>query len=96
MEKVKLRLYQLTLILSLISLALALLSSGKQREFFYIATYASIIGLACEYKKIIVRPFSIALPILLIGLLNLGWYLVYEYHSEGLNVYSDYLGASKN
>ena len=43
MEKVKLRLYQLTLILSLISLALALLSSGKQREFFYIAIYASII-----------------------------------------------------
>ena len=40
MEKVKLRLYQLTLILSLISLALALLSSGKQREFFYIAVYA--------------------------------------------------------
>ncbi len=81
--------------MSLISLALALLSSGKQREFFYIAIYASIIGLACEYKKITVRPFSIALPILLIGLLNLGWYLVYEYHSEGLNVYSDYLGASK-
>ena len=51
MEKIKLRLYQLTLIMSLISLALALLSSGKQREFFYIAIYASIIGLACEYKK---------------------------------------------
>ncbi len=57
MEKVKLRLYQLTLILSLISLALALLSSGKQREFFYITIYASIIGLACEYKKITLRPF---------------------------------------
>ena len=95
MEKVKLRLYQLTLILSLISLALALLSSGKQREFFYIAIYASIIGLACEYKKITLRPFSIALPILLVGLLNFGWYMTYEYHSEGLNVYSDYLGASK-
>lgn len=95
MEKVKLRLYQLTLILSLISFALALLSSGKQREFFYIAVYASIIGLACEYKKITLRPFSIALPILLIGLLNLVWYMVYEYHSEGLNAYSDYLGASK-
>ncbi|MGX5027752.1 O-antigen ligase family protein [Enterobacter asburiae] len=95
MEKVKLRLYQLTLILSLISFALALLSSGKQREFFYIAVYASIIGLACEYKKITLRPFSIALPILLIGLLNLVWYMVYEYHREGLNAYSDYLGASK-
>jgi len=95
MEKVKLRLYQLTLILSLISLALALLSSGKQREFFYIAIYASIIGLACEYKKITLRPFSIAFPILLIGVTNLIWYMVYEYHSEGLNAYSDYLGASK-
>lgn len=95
MEKIKLRLYQLTLILSLISLMLTLLSSGKQREFFYIAIYASIIGLVFEYKKITLRPFSIALPILLIGLLNLGWYMVYEYHSEGLNTYSDYLGASK-
>lgn len=95
MEKVKLRLYQLTLILSLISLALALISSGKQREFFYIAIYASIIGLALEYKKITLRPFSIALPILLIGLLNFSWYMVYEYHSEGLNAYSDYLGSSK-
>ncbi len=95
MEKVKLRLYQLTLILSLISLALALLSSGKQREFFYIAIYTSIIGLACEYKKITVRPFSIALPVLLIGVTNLIWYMVYEYHSEGLNAYNDYLSASK-
>ncbi len=95
MEKIKLRLYQVTLILSLISLVLTLLSSGKQREFFYIAIYASIIGLVGEYKKITLRPFSIALPILLIGLLNLGWYMVYEYHSEGLNTYSDYLGASK-
>lgn len=95
MEKVKLRLYQLTLILSFISLVLALLSSGKQREFFYIAIYASIIGLAFEYKKITLRPFSIALPILLIGLLNFVWYIVYEYHGEGLNAYSDYLGASK-
>lgn len=95
MEKVKLRLYQLTLILSLISLALTLISSGKQREFFYIAIYASIIGLALEYKKITLLPFSIALPILLIGLLNFTWYMVYEYHSEGLNAYSDYLGSSK-
>lgn len=95
MEKVKLRIYQLTLVLSFISLALVLVNSGKQREFFYIAIYASIIGLICEYKKITWRPFSIALPILLIGLLNLAWYMVYEYHTEGLNAYSDYLGSSK-
>ncbi|WP_253380898.1 O-antigen ligase family protein [unidentified bacterial endosymbiont] len=95
MEKVKLRLYQLTLILSLVSLALVLVSSGKQREFFYIAIYASIVGLAFEYKKLTLRPFSIAYPVLLIGLLNLVWYLVYELHSEGLNAYSDYLGSSK-
>ena len=95
MEKIKPRLYQLTIALSLISLILALVSSGKQREFFYIAIYVSIIGLAFEYKKITLRPFTIALPILLIGLLNLGWYLLYEYHNEGLNLYSDYLDASK-
>ncbi|MEI9483209.1 O-antigen ligase family protein [Enterobacter cancerogenus] len=95
MEKIKLRLYQLTLMLSLISLALVLVSSGKQREFFYIAVYASIIGLAFEYKKITWRPFSIALPILLVGLLNLIWYFAYEYHNVGINVYSDYLGACK-
>lgn len=95
MEKIKPRLYQLTIALSLISLILALVSSGKQREFFYIAIYVSIIGLAFEYKKITLRPFTIALPILLIGLLNLGWYLLYEYHNEELNLYSDYLGASK-
>lgn len=51
MEKIKPRLYQLTIALSLISLMLALVSSGKQREFFYIAIYVSIIGLAFEYKK---------------------------------------------
>lgn len=95
MEKIKPRLYQLTIVLSLISLMLALVSSGKQREFFYIAIYASIIGLAFEYKKITLRPFTIALPVLLIGLLNLAWYLIFEYHNEGLNLYSDYLGASK-
>jgi O-antigen ligase len=94
MEKVKLRLYQLTLILSLISLALALISSGKQRVFLY-RDLCQHYRLSGEYKKITLRPFSIALPILLIGLLNLAWYMVYEYHSEGLNAYSDYLGASK-
>ena len=57
MEKVKLRLYQLTLTLSLVSLALVLVSSGKQREFFYIAIYASILGLAVEYKKITLEAF---------------------------------------
>ncbi|HDR2656266.1 TPA: O-antigen ligase family protein [Enterobacter ludwigii] len=95
MEKIKLRLYQLTLFLSFISLMLALVNSGKQREFFYIAIYIAILGLAFEYKKITLKPFSIALPILLIGLLNFAWYMVYEYHNEGLNMYSDYLGASK-
>lgn len=51
MEKIKLRLYQLTLFLSFISLMLALVNSGKQREFFYIAIYIAILGLAFEYKN---------------------------------------------
>lgn len=95
MEKIKHRLYQLTLLLTLGSIALVLASSGRQRELFYIAVYASIIGIIIEYKKITFRPFSIAYPILLIGLLNLGWYFSYEYHNQGINIYSDYLGASK-
>nr|WP_233163616.1 hypothetical protein [Enterobacter hormaechei] len=95
MEKIKLKTYQLTLALSLISLALVLVNSGKQREFFYIAIYASILGLVFEYKKISWHPFSIAYPIMLVGLLNLIWYVTYELHNEGLNAYSDYLGSSK-
>lgn len=95
MEKVRFRLYQLTLLLTLISLALVLVSSGKQREFFYIAVYGSIIGLLLEYKKVKLRPFSIAFPVLLIGLLNLAWYFAWEYHNEGINTFSDYFGASK-
>lgn len=61
---------------------------------FYIAVYASIIGLACEYKKITLRPFLCATHFV-DWLLNLIWYMAYEYHNEGLNAYSDYLGASK-
>lgn len=51
MEKIKPRLYQLTIALSLISLILALVSSGKQREFFYIAIYVSIIGPLSNIKN---------------------------------------------
>lgn len=57
MEKIKLKTYQLTLALSLISLALVLVNSGKQREFFYIAIYASILGLVFEYKKNLLASF---------------------------------------
>ena len=65
MEKIKLRTYQLTLALSLISLALVLVNSGKQREFFYIAIYASILGLAFEYKKKKSPGILLVSPILL-------------------------------
>lgn len=95
MEKVRLRLYQLTLLLTLVSLALVLISSGKQREFFYFAIYASLLGLFVERKSIATSPFSISLPILLIGVFNLCWYFTYEYSTEGVNVYNDYLTSSK-
>ncbi len=95
MEKVRLRLYQFTLFLAFASVALALVKSGTQRECFYIAVYASILGLLLENKRIALRPFTIALPILLIGALNLGWYFMYEYQTEGINRFSDYLGSSK-
>ena len=89
------RLYQLTLFLALVSLALNLVTSGRQREFFYVAIYFSMAGLFVERKNITLRPFSIALPILLLGILNLVWYFVYEYHSEGVNIYNEYLMSSK-
>jgi len=95
MEKVKLRLYQLTVFFTLVSLALSLITSGKQREFFYFAIYASIIGLFFERKNITFRPFSIALPILLAGMFNFAWYMLYEYPHEGMNIYNGYLLASK-
>lgn len=95
MEKVRKNIYHLTLLMTFISVAFVLVSSGKQREFFYIAIYLSIIGLIIEYKKLTSRPFSIAIPILLIGILNLGWYFMYEYQNEGINVFSDYIGSSK-
>lgn len=95
MEKVRLRLYQLTLVLVLASVALALVNSGMQRQCFYIAVYASIIGLLIESKRISLSPFSIALPILLLGVLNLVWYFIYEYQTEGINQYNAYLGTSK-
>ncbi|KNC94290.1 O-antigen ligase family protein [Trabulsiella odontotermitis] len=95
MEKVRLRLYQLVLTLTLASLMLTLANSGKQREFFYFSVYASIIGLFIEWKKINLSTFSIALPILLTGVINLCWYFAYEYHNEGINTYNEYLMASK-
>ena len=95
MEKIRFRLYQLTLIFVLISLAMALLNTGKQREFFYFGVYASIIGLSLEVKKIEWRQFSIAYPIILAGLLNLSWYFAYEYHQNGLNFFNNYLDTSK-
>lgn len=95
MEKVKLRIYQLSLFFTLVALALVLVNSGKQREFFYFGVYASIIGLLLENKNVAFRPFSIAYPVLLIGLLNLGWYFAYEYPDKGMNFYNEYLDSSK-
>ena len=52
MEKIKPRLYQLTIALSLISLILALVSSGKQREFFSILLFTSVLlALLSNIKK---------------------------------------------
>ncbi|MFZ4217618.1 O-antigen ligase family protein [Enterobacter ludwigii] len=95
MEKVRLKTYQLTLILTLLSLAFTLLTSGKQRELFYLAIYASILGLFIESKRINLSSFSIAVPVMLIGLIDIGWYFAYEYRNEGVNAYNEYLMAGK-
>lgn len=95
MEKIKLRLYQFTLFSAFTSLALTLVSSGRQREFFYFAIYASILGLFFEREKIHLKQYSIALPVLLLGMLNVIWYMAYEFQYAGLDFYNLYLMASK-
>ncbi|ELY3760321.1 O-antigen ligase family protein [Cronobacter universalis] len=95
MDKVKRRVYALTFLLTLGSLLLVLLNSGRQREFFYIATYLSIIGLLLDHRNINLRRFSIAYPLLLIGVAKVIWYLIFELHHEGINFYSDHLSAGK-
>ncbi|WP_034461456.1 O-antigen ligase family protein [Buttiauxella noackiae] len=95
MEKLKSRLYIMVFTLAMISICLALISSSKQREFYYISIYLAILGLIIEYKTVHFKKFNIAYPIILLGVVKLIWFLLLERHANGYNIYSDQLNGGK-
>lgn len=95
MEKLKSRLYITAFIFAVLSIAFALLSNGRQKDFFYISIYLSIAGLILERKNLTFNKFNIAYPIMLLGIVKLIWFLWLGHDGNGYNVYSDQLGAGK-
>jgi len=95
MEKIKSRLYIAIFIFAVLSIAFALLSNGRQKDFYYIAVYLSIAGMIVERKNISFKKFNTAYPIILIGIIKLIWFLWLGRDATGYNAYSDQLGAGK-
>ncbi|TNV19134.1 O-antigen ligase family protein [Buttiauxella sp. B2] len=95
MEKLKSHLYITAFIFAALSISFALLSNGRQRDFFYISIYLSIVGLILEHKVINFKKFNIAYPIILLGVIKLIWFLWLGHDENGYNIYSDQLGAGK-
>ncbi|AYN28196.1 O-antigen ligase family protein [Buttiauxella sp. 3AFRM03] len=95
MEKLRSRLYITVFVFAVLSLAFALLSNARQRDFYYIAVYLGVIGLVIERKNITFRKFNIAYPIILLGVVKLIWFLWLGRDATGYNTYSDQLGAGK-
>lgn len=95
MEKLKSRLYLAVFCFTVVSFSLALINTGRQRDFYYIAIYLSIIGLFIERKNINFKSFNIAYPIILFGLIKVVWYLWYQYGTEAFNSYNDHLVGGK-
>ncbi len=95
MEKIKSRLYLTVFIFTLLSVAFALVSNGRQKDFYYIAIYLGIIGLFVERKNIYFRKFNIAYPIILFGLIKLIWFFLLQHEPTGYNLYSDQFNGGK-
>jgi O-antigen ligase len=95
MEKLKSRIYVSVFIFAVLSVAFALLSNGRQKDFYYIAVYLSIIGIVIERKNLTFNKFNIAYPIMLIGVVKLMWFLWLGKDVNGYNTYSDQFGAGK-
>ncbi|MFZ3390907.1 O-antigen ligase family protein [Buttiauxella gaviniae] len=95
MEKLKSRIYVSIFIFAALSVAFALLSNGRQKDFYYIAVYLSIIGIIIERKNLTFNKFNIAYPIMLIGVVKLIWFLWFGKDVNGYNTYSDQFGAGK-
>ncbi|MFP2508093.1 O-antigen ligase family protein [Buttiauxella gaviniae] len=95
MEKLKSRIYVSVFIFAALSVAFALLSNGRQKDFYYIAVYLSIIGIIIERENLTFNKFNIAYPIMLIGIVKLIWFLWLGKDVNGYNTYSDQFGAGK-
>ncbi|OAT28414.1 O-antigen ligase [Buttiauxella brennerae ATCC 51605] len=95
MEKLKSRIYISVFIFAALSIAFALLSNGRQKDFYYIAVYLSIIGIIIERKNLNFSKFNIAYPIILVGVVKLIWFLWLGKDAHGYNTYSDQFGAGK-
>lgn len=95
MEKIKSRLYITAFTFAVLSITFTLISNGRQKDFYYIAVYLSLIGLLIERKNITLKKFNLAYPIILLGIVKLIWFLWLGRESGGYNAYSDQLGAGK-
>lgn len=95
MEKIKSRLYITAFVFAVLSVAFALLNNGRQKDFYYIAVYLSILALIIERKNISLKKFNIACPIILLGIIKLIWFLWLGHEETGYNTYSDQFGAGK-
>ena len=95
MEKIKSRLYFTVFFFAALSIAFALLSNGRQKDFYYIAVYGSILGLILERKNVEFKLFDIAYPVILLGAVKLIWFFLLEHEPGGYNFYSDQFNGGK-
>ncbi|WP_435928370.1 O-antigen ligase family protein [Dryocola sp. BD613] len=95
MEKLRSRLYITVFLFALLSISFALLSNGRQKDFYYIAVYLAILGMILERKRIFFREFNIAYPILLLGLVKIIWFFSFQHEPQGYNFYSDQFNGGK-
>lgn len=95
MEKLKPRLYLTIFILTLLSIAFTLLNSELQRNLYYISIYLGLLGLIFERKNLEFKKFSIAYPIIALGIVKLVWFFLLEHGPEGYDRFSDQLTGGK-
>lgn len=95
MEKLNKSLLFMIYFLSVASVSVALISSGYQRNLFYIAIYCSLLGLILNFRKVKFSFSSISFPIIILGLVKICWYLLFQQKHGDLNFYNDYLDGGK-
>lgn len=95
MEKIKSRLYLTVFFFTILSVAFALLSNGRQKDFYYISIYASFIGLIIERHDVSFRKFNIAYPVILFGIIKISWFFIFQHEPGGYNFYNDQFNGGK-